>query len=107
MEVTSKMDFLDHGPNNIIIKVENRKSLLIVELTKYDDWFHQQVNCNSNQVNEKMDHLTDQINLEILSEKCFNLLLKQVQQWYAVNGDSQSLTDFNYKIKAEIEPQSG
>ena len=68
MEVTSKMDFLDHGPNNII-KVENRKSLLIVELTKYDDWFHQQVNCNSNQVNEKMDHLTDQINLEILSEQ--------------------------------------
>ena len=41
---------------------------------------------------EKMDPLTDQINVEILSDKCFNLFLKQVQQWYEVNGDRESLT---------------
>ena len=58
---------------------------------------------------EKMDPLTDQINVEILSDKCFNLFLKQVQQWYEVNGDRESLTltGFNYKIKAETEPKSG
>ena len=54
-----------------------------------------------------MDHLLDQINLEILSDNCFVILLKQIQDWYNVNGDRESLTDFNYKIKAEIEPQSG
>ena len=97
MEVTSdKMDkFTDHGPN--IKKVRFLRSLkdknkdyflhkkrikLIHELTKYDDWFNQLVNFNSYEVTEKMDHLLDQISIEILSDKCFKLLLKQVQQWY-------------------------
>lgn len=56
---------------------------------------------------KKINHLLDQINLEILSDNCFDLILKQVQHWYEENGDKESMTDFNYRIKAEIEPQSG
>ena len=65
--------------------------MLIVEITKHDDWFHQLFKLNSYQVKEKMDHLLDQINVEILSEKCFNTILKQIEQWY---GDRESLTDY-------------
>lgn len=118
-----KMDknIIDHGPNTkkvtfvtpikmknkVNLQPETRKSLLIVEITKYDDWFHQLTKFNSYQVKEKIDHLLDQINLEILSDKCFNILLRQVQHWYDENGDRESMTDFNYKIKAETEPLSG
>ena len=77
-----------------------RQNHILKEICKYDDWFNQLVNCDSKMVTEKINHLLDQINLEILSDNCFDLILKQVQHWYEENGDRESMTDFNYRIKA-------
>lgn len=44
---------------------------IIEEICKYDEWFATLVNFKSHEVIEKMDHLWDHINLELLSEKSF------------------------------------
>ena len=87
--------------------VQNRHNLIVEHICKYDDWFKQLVKMKSLQVIEKMDHLTSDIILNDLSESTFATLLNQIAEWYFINGERETMTDFNYKIKVKYNNLTG
>ena len=59
-----------------------RQNQIIRKICKFDEWFETLVKRKSYQVIEKMDHLWQNANLELLSDKNFAVLLHQIEQFY-------------------------
>lgn len=85
---------------------------IISKIYKYDEWFETLVKFKSYEVVEKMNHLWQDIDLQLLSDKSFTTLIDQIEHFYKERRDPnsfwESITDFNYQIKIkwnEIQEQ--
>lgn len=81
----------------------SRQNQIISKICKFDEWFETLVKCKSYQVIEKMDHLWQNANLQLLNDKNFTVLLRQIEDFYEERLDPnsfwESMTDFNYQIR--------